>query len=401
MSKGIGLVVVALVSAAVGAGAYHLYTNQFAGKIEALTGVSMPSTAPDSSAVVVTVNGTPITQDMIARRTEIVSKNAGDMFNQLPDAEKTRVIKENLILETLVDLQMKDSGLDQDPAVQAELAEAREQVLRTAYLDKLADNVVTDEMLQKVYDAEVAKLPEETEINARHILVKDEALAKEIIAKLKAGMKFDELAKQYSEDKGNANLGGDLGFFTKAMMVPEFANPVFAMKVGEVTPTPIKTGFGYHVVEVMESRVKPKPSFDEVKNALESRERNRVIKETIQKWRSEAKVEGDVDPVQPAAATATPQPQAEAEAPAAALPEENSAPAPAPEAATAPVAEEATPAPEAVAPVPTPPQPQPPEVVTPAPAPAPTPEVEAAPAAAPPSAETTSPAALPAEEVSQ
>lgn len=277
---------------AIGAGGYHVINSM--DTIDASPAMDMSAdtgVAVDSSTVIVTVNGQPITAAMLENRKRLVSEKVGGMFLQLPESEKDRVIKENLILEALVDQNMKDSGIADDPVVAEQVREARQQVLRTAYLDKIAEAAVTDEALRAIYDAQIAKMPEETEIHARHILVKDEALAKEIIAKLKAGVKFEDLAKENSLDKGNASQGGDLGFFTKDQMVPEFANVAFAMQPGEVSQTPIKTAFGWHVVEVLESRTKAKPSFEEVKAGLQAQERQRVIKETIEKWRTTAVIE--------------------------------------------------------------------------------------------------------------
>jgi len=116
------------------------------------------------------------------------------------------------------------------------------------------------------------------EVHARHILVANEDAAKKIIADLKKGGDFAALAKQHSTDPGAQN-GGDLGFFKKDDMVPAFAEAAFALKPGEISATPVKTQFGYHVIKVEERRAAPPPSFEEAKEEL----RQRVIQEAVSK----------------------------------------------------------------------------------------------------------------------
>lgn len=342
-----GLFVVSLLAAvAVGAAGHYFYENKMAGAPGMFDEGALPT---DDSTVLVTVNGQKITQAMLDHRKALVAERVGGMFNQLPAPEQDRIVKENLILETLVDQNMKDSNIAQDPEVMEQLRESRQQVLRTAYLDKMADAAVTDEALQKLYDAEMAKTPDVEEIHARHILVKDEAAAKDLIAKIKAGESFEELAKANSLDKGNAPQGGDLGFFTKEQMVPEFSEAAFAMKPGEVSETPVKTAFGWHVIKLEERRTKAKPSFEEMKTGLKAQERQRVMQETIKKWRDSATIEDASAPVvettdslETTGGPETTPPPAEADtAPEAVVPtaEEGAAVAPTTEEA-APVAEE-------------------------------------------------------------
>lgn len=289
-----------ILAAAVGAGgfyAYNTYVKPGAAGLPAGSPMVAEGTVVDDSPVVVTVNGQKITQAMIDHRKELVSEKVGGMFAALPPAEQERVIKENLILEALVDQNMKDSDIANDPKVVSDLQESRQQVLRTSYLEKLADAAVTDEVLRKAYDAQIGAMPDTEEVHARHILVKDKAKAEDLIAQLNGGAKFETLAAESSLDKGNAAQGGDLGFFTKEQMVPEFANAVFGMQAGQVTKEPIKTGFGYHVVEVIEKRVMPKPSFEEVRDTLAAQERQKFIKGIVEQWRAGAQIDDKAAPV--------------------------------------------------------------------------------------------------------
>lgn len=140
------------------------------------------------------------------------------------------------------------------PEYQRQLEIAKEEIARKVYLEKKVGNKVDDAAVKKLYEEYKANFKNEKEIKAKHILVADEATAKDIIEKLKKGEKFDDLAKRYSKEQA------DLGYFTKNMMVPEFGNAAFSMKKGETSKAPVKTQFGYHVILVEDIRdAKPLP----------------------------------------------------------------------------------------------------------------------------------------------
>ncbi len=131
---------------------------------------------------------------------------------------------------------------------------AKEEIARKVYLEKQVDKKVTKDQINKFYDEYKKSFKAEKEIKAKHILVDSEAKAKEVIKKLKDGQKFDKLAKEYSKEPA------DLGYFTKEVMVPEFANAAFALGKGKYSQTPVKTQFGYHVILVEDIRdAKPQP----------------------------------------------------------------------------------------------------------------------------------------------
>ncbi len=129
-----------------------------------------------------------------------------------------------------------------------------------------AKKAVTEEAKRKTYDEFVASAKPETEVRARHILVDDEAKAKEIAAKAKGGADFATLAKENSKD--SAEDGGDLGYFTKDQMVPEFAEAAFKLEKGQVSD-PVKSQFGWHVIKVEDKRQKPVPSYEQVSDQLD------------------------------------------------------------------------------------------------------------------------------------
>ena len=168
--------------------------------------------------------------------------------------------------------------------MQHQIAAATDRVLQSAMLSQIIGPSITEEALRARYDKDIASKPGEDEVHARHILVDNEALAKQIIADLKKGGDFAALAKQYSKDPGSDHTG-DLGFFHKDEMVPEFAAAAFAMKPGEISDTPVHTQFGWHVIQVLERRHAEPPSFEQARAEL----RQKMIQEGIQKALAEAR----------------------------------------------------------------------------------------------------------------
>jgi peptidyl-prolyl cis-trans isomerase C len=195
-----------------------------------------------------------------------------------------------MLLEQMIDAQAlltqaQKTGLDKDPDVQRVMRLAQERALESAMLNKVVRPQVTDEAVKARYDQDYAGKPGETEVHARHILVPDEATAKKVIAELKKGGDFVALSKQYSKDPGAAQQGGDLGFFKKTDMVPEFADTAFALKDKEVTPVPVKTQFGWHVIQTLERRTAQPPAFEQQKDEL----RQQMVQAAVQKEVAEAR----------------------------------------------------------------------------------------------------------------
>lgn len=196
-----------------------------------------------------------------------------------------------MLLDQLVDrraivIAARKQGLEKDPTVQKQIARATETALQNVMLTREIAPTLTDESIKARYDRDVANKPGEEEIHASHILVADEDKAKAIIAQIKAGKDFGELARENSTDPSAKGNGGDLGFFKKADMLPEFAEAAFALKPGEVTMTPIKTRFGWHVIKLQERRAAPPPTLDQVRDEI----RQSLIQEGVTKVLAEAKV---------------------------------------------------------------------------------------------------------------
>ncbi len=180
--------------------------------------------------------------------------------------------------------------LDQDAAVQAQIQHAADQALQTALLTREIGPDVTEAAIKARYEQDIAGKPGEEEVHARHILVATEAEARNVIAELAKGGDFATLAKKYSTDPGAAS-GGDLGFFKKGDMVPEFADAAFALKAGEVSKEPVKSQFGWHVIQVLERRAGKPPSYEESHDALRQKIIHESMARLLQKAHAGIKVE--------------------------------------------------------------------------------------------------------------
>ena len=222
---------------------------------------------------------------------EIHASELSDAAKALP--EELRSMPPNalypMLLDQLVDrhvvvIAAKKEGLDRDPAVQRMVARATDSALQNALLTREIAPTLTEDAIRARYERDFANKPGETEIHARHILVADEETAKKVIAELNAGADFAELAKKYSTDPG-AQSGGDLGFFKKTDMLPEFSEVAFALKAGETTQTPVKTRFGWHVIQVQEIRNAPPPSLEQVHDEI----RQTLIQEGVTRLLAQAK----------------------------------------------------------------------------------------------------------------
>ena len=200
-----------------------------------------------------------------------------------------------MLLERVIDLRLIGSAargakLEDDPAVKKRIADAADRVLQEAFLTRAVEGKVTDAALREKYKAYAAQIPGQDEVNARHILVKTEVEAKAVIVELQKGADFADLAKKRSIDPGAAT-GGDLGYFTREQMVPEFSEAAFELKKGEVTQAPVKSSFGWHVIRVEDKRTSGPPSFEEVKDELSEGLSREVIQELLQDLRGKVKVE--------------------------------------------------------------------------------------------------------------
>jgi peptidyl-prolyl cis-trans isomerase C len=180
-------------------------------------------------------------------------------------------------------------NLGDNPDFKRRLAFLRNKLLMGFGLQEEAKSAITDEALHQTYDEAVKSQGGQEEVRARHILVEAEDEAKAILEQLKGGADFATLAKEKSKDPGAAE-GGDLGYFTKDQMVPEFAEVAFKMYPGQLS-NPVKTQFGWHIIKLEDKRTKQPPDFAKVKEQIESFLARKAQTEYITKLRQSAKIE--------------------------------------------------------------------------------------------------------------
>ena len=208
-----------------------------------------------------------------------------DAYEMNPAAQKQLSFEEfyDKVLDVYINGVMlyqaaEKSGVENSPEYKKQLKVLKEELASKIYLEQQVDKKITQAKIKEVYNEYKEQFKPEKEVKAKHILVSDEKTANEVIAKLKKGEKFDELAKEYSLDKAS-----DLGYFTKDVMVPEFSKAAFAMKKGQYSKAPVKTKFGYHVILVEDSRMtKPadlKTVEPQIKMQLSREAANDIFKE--------------------------------------------------------------------------------------------------------------------------
>ncbi len=257
-----------------------------------VSGFAWSQTAPmpppaAADPVVAKVNGQPITLGDLKDAVQSLPQNA----QSLPPQTLYPMLLDQMIDGRALVAEAQRTGLDKDPAVQRQVAAAKEQALETALLHKEIAPLVTEAAVRARYDSDVAGKPGEEEVHARHILVPDEATAKQIIAELNKGADFAALSKQYSKDPGAAQQGGDLGWFKKDEMVPEFADAAFALQPGQIDQTPVHTQFGWHVIQVLEKRTDPPPSFEQASQELRQKMIQQAVQQAVAHARAQVQVE--------------------------------------------------------------------------------------------------------------
>lgn len=261
--------------------------------------------------VVATVNGEEIT------RLEVFQfiQNLPQETRQLPLQNLFPVALNQVINARVVNEKVEDVDLPDDPEVERQLEQAREQIVRNVYIQNQVSERITDERLQQLYQQYSENFPEVMEARAAHILVEDRSTAQDILSQLQEGADFAELAQEFSID-ATADQGGQLNYFTQTDVVPEFGEAVFSAEIGEVIDEPVESEFGYHIIKVQERRIRPVPPFEEARPFLEAQLRRAVLDQVIAEWRQEADVtrfDINGNPVELSAQNAGSEPSAEGE----------------------------------------------------------------------------------------
>lgn len=244
------------------------------------------SQAAAQNKVLAKVNGEAITEADVAMAAEDVATE----YPNLPPQGIKDLTLDFLIEMKIVAQKAKTEKIDQTDDFKRRIAYVQQRVMMQQLLMREAKQVASDQALKKYYDEQIGQLKPVEEVRARHILVEGEEDAKKIAARLKGGEDFAKIAKEASKDPGSGAEGGDLGFFTKDRMVPEFAEAAFAMKPGEISQ-PVKSQFGWHVIKVEDKRAQQPPAFEEVQDQFRSLLLRQAYFEAVSTLREGAEVE--------------------------------------------------------------------------------------------------------------
>jgi peptidyl-prolyl cis-trans isomerase C len=262
--------------------------------------------AQDKDPVLAKVNGIEIRQSDLA----VAEEEAGQLPPMSPEAKKDYLVQflaDMVLVSKAAEAKKLSDGADFKRRIEF----ARKKLLMEAFLTSAGKEALTDAAMKKVYEDAVKQVAEEKEVHARHILVRaapgDEKGSKDaedkikaVVARLKKGDDFAKVAGEVTEDPSGKANGGDLGYFSKEQMVPEFSDTAFKLEKGQVSD-PIKTQFGWHVIKVEDKRAKPTPKFEEVKPQIEQFVVRKAQAELVTKLRAEAKIERMDKPATPAA----------------------------------------------------------------------------------------------------
>jgi len=242
-----------------------------------------PAIAPDT--VVATVDGT----DIFFEELENAHRQLPPQYQKMPLEALYEPLLSQIIDRRMLATIAEKEGFDKTEEVIKRLAVARRNILAESWLAEQVEPAVREDKLLARYEADKSNFKGEEEIHARHILLENEAEARKVLAEIRNGADFAEMAKQYSKGPSGKN-GGDLGFFDAKSMVPEFSKVAFAMKAGEVSE-PVKTQFGWHIIRMEEKRPRSLPPFKDVKDRIKEVLWQKKAQELIENLRKSAKVE--------------------------------------------------------------------------------------------------------------
>lgn len=249
--------------------------------------LAMPVGAQTDDPVLAIVNGTPIKRSDL----EAAQRTLPDQYQEMPLEMIYDPLLDRMIDSQLLLVEAEKRKLGEDPKVQAEVARAREGVLRDSLVQRAVDEGTTKEKLEAAYNAQRSQPGfAAEEVHARHVLVASEAEAREVLKQLQGGADFAEVAKAKSTDPSAQTNGGDLGYFKREAMVPEFAEAAFTIEPGSVGTEPVKSQFGWHVIKV-EDRRQSVPTFEEKEPELREQVAREIVNALVSDVRSGATIE--------------------------------------------------------------------------------------------------------------
>jgi peptidyl-prolyl cis-trans isomerase C len=269
----------------------------------AATAAAAPATSSDP--VVARVNGEAIHRSDVMRELQM----GGDQLRQMPPQMLYPKILEMMIATKIVSDKGYAANMQTDADVKERVKELQDKIVAEAYIHKQVEPKITDAKIKERYDQLAAKFKPQDEVRARHILIstqvkpgataeekaeadtKAKAEAEDIIKQLKAGADFAKLAGEKSKDTGSAQQGGDLGYFAHDAMLKPFADAAFSMKPGEISETPVKTDYGYHIIKVEDKRKSSFPPVAQLKDQISSQLGQELANDEVKEMIAKAKVE--------------------------------------------------------------------------------------------------------------
>lgn len=259
--------------------------------------------AAQPDPVVARVNGGEI------RRSEVLAARQmlPAQVQQIPFEQVYPQLLDNLVTNMLAAQAGRKQKLADDPEVKKLMQRAQDNIIEQVYITRYVQSAITDDKIKTRYDQFLKEQKPQDQVNAKHILVKTEDEAKAVIADLKKGGDFAAIAKEKSNDPGTKATGGDLGWFTKEEMVPEFADAAFKLQKGQYTETPVKTQFGYHVILLVDRRTAPPPTIEDARPQVVALLQRELLEQKVKELRAGAKIETfNLDGSKPTAAPAAP-----------------------------------------------------------------------------------------------
>jgi peptidyl-prolyl cis-trans isomerase C len=241
--------------------------------------------APDDTVVAV-VDGFEIRQSDVA----IAFQRLPEQFRQAPVGQIFIQLVQQLVEGELIVKAGREVDLENDPEVQAKIAEFARVAIQQTYMNRLITEGLTEDDLRATYDATIAKTEGPIEVHAQHILLESEEDGYDIIKALEGGADFGDLARERSQGPSSAR-GGDLGYFTRSAMLGPFSSAAFVIEPGSIGPDPVQTDFGWHVIKVLDKRRQPVASFEDSLPTLEQQLTRELIATHMTQLRAKAEIE--------------------------------------------------------------------------------------------------------------
>lgn len=254
--------------------------------LSALAAATLATAMPAFAQNVAIVNGKPVPKARVDALAAQLAKAGKPVTPEMQEQLKQEIVAREVFMQ-----EAQKKGLDATEDYKAQLELARQTILiRELFADWQKNNPVSDAEIKAEYDKAAAAMSGK-EYHAHHILVEKEDEAKAIIAQLKKGAKFEDLAKKQSKDPGSGANGGDLDWANANSYVPEFSKAMVSLKKGETTPAPVKSQFGWHVIRLDDTRESQFPKLDDVKPQIAQQLQQQKLAKFQEDLRAKAKIE--------------------------------------------------------------------------------------------------------------